>query len=1014
MPHPWDDVLVARAGNLSGMAIDWYQCHDNQEGIIKDLLRDPWTHMGTAEILAVISGLEIAKEIGVSHIWIECDSVAVVLLISNWKTLWLVLQQWMNLIPYLQSMKKPEGSAQVWSCFITTNPFGAMRNGGVNLAIDFCSEEPFHLNIYKLIYICALFRFLQGAVMEGSRDHIIVSLLVSALLEKLSSSEALREFGSQWSVQPALHELCEVLKKIEKLLKFAEQAQITNIVVKECLRHLRDVVYRARDILDEFIYEAHKAHKEKDLGGKVCFQHFPSNLKENGGLLRRQDIEPLINDELIKKLVKIEKELKDHYLRRSGNQKSHGITDEIDTRPKSGSLVDESCTSGRKKEQDEIKKRLLSYPDDENQKKNSVIAIVGLGGVGKTTLAQLVYNDPDVEKHFESGRAWVCVSTDFNVVRLTSAILESLTGENPNLSNLEPLQRKLVKELKGKRVLIILDDVWTEKENDWKALRVAFMAAGEGSRVIVTTRSRRVSSIMHPIYTHDLQILSDDDCWSIMERRISLDYGSIAPNLEEVGRNIAKKCKGLPLAASTLAGLLCSYSSSSSLDLTHWEEVLNSSMWDLLEESNLPAALSLSYYFLPTYLKQCFAYCSLFPKDYEFDKQRLIQLWIAEGFVRSNTTRMEDKGRQYFDDLLHRSFFRHYHRDEYIFVMHDLVHDLAEAVSGETRYLSICCTKHMFDLDKNHGHDDKRLSTFVVRNTCYSERIKPIESSFGALRYLRVLDLNGSDICMLPNDIGDLKYLHYINLTYARRIQRLPDSLCDLHNLQSLILYYTAICELPRGMKYLRNLQHLDLRYTGILSIPRGIGKLTNLKTLPYFPVSKDVVGCGIGNVIDPSDPREADLMNKKKVEIRFSWGDRGDKDVEVLESLRPHSELKGLKIFNYGGSTFPRWLMIELTSYNKLVSLTLERCTECQVLPPIGELPLLEFLHLERMNKLEEWSSSSGGEGTEFPSLLSIRITNCSELRILPQQLLSSPRLCEFHITGCPMLRMLPHAGLS
>ncbi|XP_043694331.1 disease resistance protein RGA2-like [Telopea speciosissima] len=885
----------------------------------------------------------------------------------------------------------------------------------------------------------------KGEGMETSRDDIFVTHHVAVLLDKLSS-QALIDFGLVWCAKSELRALSDLFGKIQKLLRFAEKAQARNILVKDCLRNLREVAYRAEDILDEFIYEACKEKDERYGSGKVRL-HFPSNLKADG-LLRKQEIVPLINDELIKKLEEIEKKLEDLYLRESsGNQKSHGggVIDEIlDTRPKSGSLVDEPLTLGRKGDVVAIKNKLLSNPK-KNQKQVSVIAIVGLGGIGKTTLAQLAYNDPDVKKHFERS-AWVCVSTNFSAVRLISAILESLTGENPNLSYLEPLQHKLRDQLKGKRVLIILDDVWTEKESDWISLRVAFSAAGEGSRIIVTTRSRRVSSMMHPMYILDLKILTDEECWSIMERHISLNYCSIAPSLEEVGRKIARKCKGLPLAASTLAGLL-----SSSSDLNHWEEVLNSSMWDL-EESDLPAALSLSYYFLPIHLKQCFAYCSVFPKDYIFKKQHLIQLWIAEGFIRRNTTRMKDKaGGQYFDDLLQRSFFQ---RKSYVdgFVMHDLVHDLAQAVSGElygrfeygmkssrnfkeTRYSSMSCVN---SINRDKNHDQKRLSTLINVDGYSCSHRNCLTDTFGRLRYLRVLDLYASKITMLPDDIGDLKCLHYINLSFARDIERLPESLCDLFNLQSLILRYSGIRELPRGMKYLRNLQHLDVYgCIYLLSMPQGIGRLSSLKTLSEFTVSKDDNGrgirelkelrqlegalsvCSLQNVIHPLDAREADLMSKPKVdELTFRWdySISGDKEVEVLESLQPHTDqLRSLRIFEYSGLTFPRWLMIDLPSYNKLVSLTLFYCCKCQVLPPIGKLPLLESLCLVKMMKLEEWSSSScrGEESSdEFPSLRYVTISDCPELRILPQPFLSSSRLCRLSFYRCPKLRMLPHGG--
>ncbi|XP_043694380.1 putative disease resistance RPP13-like protein 1 [Telopea speciosissima] len=574
----------------------------------------------------------------------------------------------------------------------------------------------------------------------------------SSFGEGVSPSSATSGEGETRVLQPLrekseLGALSDVLGKIQKLLKFAEQAQVRNILVKDCLRNLREVAYRAEDILDEFIYEACYEKDERYGGGKVRL-HFPSNLKSDG-LLRKHEIVPLINDELVKKLEEIEKELKHYYLSESsGNQKSQhggGVIDEIlDSRPKSDSLVDESLTLGRKEDVEAIKNELLSSNPNENQKQVSVIAIVGLG--------------------------------------------ESLNGRNPDLRNLDPLKCALRKEIRGKRVLIILDDVWTEKKRDWEPLRVALMEAGEGSRIIVTSRSKRISSMMHPMYTHDLQVLSDEECWSIMERHISLNYGSIAPSLKEVGRKIAEKCKGLPLAASTVEGLL---SSSSSSDLNHWEEVLNSSMWDLEEESkDLPAALSLSYYFLPTHLKQCFAYCSVFPKDYVFKKERLIKLWRAEGFIRTDKA-----GGQYFDELLQRSFFQYYNG----FVMHDLVHDLAEAISGdvyggfdcrksshssklETRYSSMCCLNSINKDDKDLLDHKKRLSTWIClpRYNCFGGY--HIES-FGGLRYLRVLDLSDSGIKMLPDDIGGLKYLHYINLLFAQNIERLPESLCDLFNL---------------------------------------------------------------------------------------------------------------------------------------------------------------------------------------------------------------------------------------
>nr|CAN81564.1 hypothetical protein VITISV_002475 [Vitis vinifera] len=186
-------------------------------------------------------------------------------------------------------------------------------------------------------------------------------------------------------------------------------------------------------------------------------------------------------------------------------------------------------------------------------------------------------------------------------------------------------------------------------------LQTPFTVGLNGSKIIVTTRSDKVASVMRSVHIHHLGQLSFEDCWSLFAKH-AFENGdsSLHPELEEIGKGIVKKCKGLPLAAKTLGGALYS-----ELRVKEWEFVLNSETWDLPNDEILPA-LRLSYSFLPSHLKRCFAYCSIFPKDYEFEKEILILLWMAEGFLQQfeNKKTMEEVGDGYFYDLLSRSFFQ--------------------------------------------------------------------------------------------------------------------------------------------------------------------------------------------------------------------------------------------------------------------------------------------------------------------------------------------------------------------
>ena len=278
------------------------------------------------------------------------------------------------------------------------------------------------------------------------------------------------------------------------------------------------------------------------------------------------------------------------------------------------------------------------------------------------------------------------------------------------------------------------------------------------------------------------------------------------PTLKRIGEEIVKKCKGLPLATETLGTLL-----HSKVEVEEWHRILKSKIWDLPnDQSNILSALLLSYYHLPSHLKQCFAYCSIFPKGYEFEKEKLVFLWMAEGFLqqqKGNDT-IEEVGNEYFRELLSWSFFQQSPRNKLFFVMPDLVNDLTQFASGE-----FCCK---FEDGKLHGMSEKShhfaLSTkgldgpekFVALQELKSLRtFLPLSFSNPAqcsalskmvsdlylpiLKHLRVLSFSGQAIRKLPDFLGELIHLRYLDLAHTL-IGELPSSTCSLYNLQTLLL----------------------------------------------------------------------------------------------------------------------------------------------------------------------------------------------------------------------------------
>ena len=854
----------------------------------------------------------------------------------------------------------------------------------------------------------------MARAVAGGGGGALLSASLQALFDRMASRDVLTFLRGQKLSDNLLRRLKVKFLGLKAVLKDAEAKQITDSDVKDWVDELKDAVYDAEDLLDDIATEALRCKME-------CSDS------------QSQQVSNIISGEEIKSRVE---EITDTLEFLAQQKDALGlkevVLDNLSNRWPTTCLVDESGVYGRDDNREKIVEFLLSHnPSDQN--KIGVIALVGMGGIGKTTVVQLVYKDRRVVDCFDL-KAWVCVSDEFDLVRITKTILKAIAPEAPEKSSydndLNLLQCKLEESLSRKKFLLVLDDVWNENNNDLEKLQLPFSVGLRGSKIIVTTRSGEVARVMRSVRI-DLGQLSPEDCWSLFAKH-AFENGDSSPypKLEEIGKEIVKRCKGLPLAAKTLGSALYS-----ELRVEEWKNLLNSEIWDLPNDQILPA-LWLSYAFLPPQLKLCFAYCSIFPKDYEFEKENLILLWMAEGFLqqsKSNKT-MKKEGEGFFHQLLSRSFFQNSGRHKSYFVMHDLINDLAQAVSGKfcvqlkngnikeisekLRHLSYFRSEYDCFERFETLNDVSSLRTFLplhletlprldkVSKNRYSSNSwwnvefrlsnRVLNDLLPKVQYLRVLSLCYYEISDLPNSISNLKHLRYLDLTYAL-IKRLPDSICSLYNLQTLILYHCGeLVELPKMMGKMISLSHLDIRHSKVKEIPSQMGLLKRLQKLSDYIVGTkrgsgvgelrelshiggSLVIQGLHNVVDVKDALEANLVEKPYLdELELAWNpnkiieqNRADVDV-VLNNLQPHSNLKRLTINMYRGSRFPYWLGGPSILLN-MVSLRLWDCNNVSTLPPLGQLPSLKHLYISEMWKIERVGVEFYGTESK-PSFVSLK----------------------------------------
>ncbi|KAL7250459.1 hypothetical protein ACSBR1_012468 [Camellia fascicularis] len=840
-----------------------------------------------------------------------------------------------------------------------------------------------------------------------------------------------------------MKKLSSTLTTIQVVLEDAEQKQFQDKAIQNWLRKLNDAAYEVDDILDDCATKAlRKRLSSSSLKKVISTSLLTCYPVEN--ILFHHKIGNRMKD-TIENLNAIAEERMKFHLREVVVEKRVELAERRET---SSALIQPQLY-GREEDKEKIVKMLVENICDCQDV--SVYPIIGMGGLGKTTLTQMVFNDERVQCHFEP-KIWVYVSQDFDVKRVIKAIIESVSERTCEASSLDSLQKKVREMLNGKRYLLVLDDVWDEDQDNWDGLKYLLACGSKGASLIVTTRVAKVASIMGTVPAHHLSFLSEEDCWLLFKQRAFGHGNEEHPNLVAIGKEIVKKCGGVPLAAKALGGLMRFKS-----EETDWHSVQESEIWNLPQDKNsiLPL-LRLSYYNLPLELRRCFAYCAMFLKGSKIEKEKLIHLWMANGFISSNRkSELEDIGNGIWNELYWRSFFQDVDKDpsgNIIFKIHDLMHDLAQSVMEDEchmmeaessknisvqriRHVTLVADYERLGVFPKALYRVKSLHTFLLQcrqpNT-YSDSHFPFSCDFTNFGSLRAFDALCTYMVQLSSSIGKLKHLRYLNLSRTF-IQTLPKSICSLHNLQTLNLNSCyQLQRLPENMKSLRSLRHLYLKgCSKIQDMPPKLGHLTLLRTLSLFVVGKsrghrvvelqclDLGGelyiRHLERVRNSTDAKEANLVGKQNLRVlKLSWGHNSESESQanveqLLESLEPHPNVEELFIDNYRGAHFPLWMGDSILK--NIVSIVLRSCRNCLELPAFEQLPSLRRLQIFEMDYVEYIDNyfPGGSPVRGFPALEVLCISELPNLvglsREEGRELL--PCLHEINIDNCPKLTL-------
>ncbi|XP_037474480.1 disease resistance protein RGA2-like [Triticum dicoccoides] len=865
-----------------------------------------------------------------------------------------------------------------------------------------------------------------GAIAGG------VGKVVAAKLAKFAAEE----ITLQWRCRKDLTRMAATTKDLEAVLHDADDNSRRGGQLGEASRRwlmkFQGIAYDVDDVLDALgTYELINKSQSKV---KVWFSR-------NNQLLHRV-IMPHKIKSLRKKIDKIYKEGQFAKTHQTPAKKStmnepfagSGVQSGEDTKTR---MV------GRVMERDKIIRQLTTSKANEDI---SIIPVVGLGGIGKTTLVESVLADKRVAGF--DFKLFVHVSKPFDLDKIGRAILKSLNS-NINLHNctLPFLDENLKKELANKKYLIVLDDLWEENGEDLEKLKQMLLHGMKGSRILITTRNQLVVERLRtgflanerkicPVLESDqinLGVLSSDDCWELMKvKAFGPDHDQ--SRLEDVGRQIAEKCGGLPLVANALGQVM-----SDLRDVKAWEDLRDTKVDLALKDIQKETleSLMLSYYYMKLEFKLCFTYLAAYPKGSVMNSNHLIQQWIALGYLCPGFD-----GQKCINYLLGMSFLQikgspsdrpsptHATAPREL-IMHDLVHDLASIIVDD-EVIDLDATKAT-SWDKTPYCRHARLINYRSESEVFEHlpskvrslhcrdlgEVQLPEKAFSRSKYLRVLDLSASSSngqstrrnTMLASSIGQLKLLRYLDAT-GLPITSLTKTFHTLQNLETLILSNCLLETLPDNICCLRKLCYLDLSGSSSLrKLPTSLGKLSELSFL-------NLSGCSILQEL-PESIYQLTCLDHLDMSGCCALQKLPDKfgslpklsflnlsSCSKLTNLPDDVSFPSLGHMNLSSCHELEHLPADFGRLRKLEFLNISDCYSFTILPAsFCQLDQLKYLHLSDCLNLRTIPENIGG----LVELQYLNLTSCSKIKHLPESLCKLLKLRRLELSYCMVLRKLP-----